>query len=729
MTQLHKKILKISCLICICLCSTQLTTHAQIIKVLLSGDNDCNGELQVGIYVRASQFSPLDFKIGSSSIFLNFDPSVVAFSGYSAQEFHEVGSYYGSWIDQKATADNECGISNIVLQLQDLNGPNIFLTKNNLVHIGSANFDILLEGADPQIILNQRFTQFNRAETNDGTQQVTLENYPKMLEYSCLSACTVPPVVSNILMNPSACLTPTGSISLNFTDNVDRTDIEFSIDGGFTYPYLYNDNIGSTTLDNLASGNYDLWVRWGNDECPTNLSDVIISNSEGPVAQYQGFLSCGENDNGKITFTFPDHPARTSIQFSIDGGFTFPYSSDDNAGSIDATGLASGNYNTWARWGDGSCPTSLGFVSIDAEDYPELSVFDKDICGTQTNGIIQFSFDDNPQYSNIEISIDGGQTYPHTVNDLLGSYIVEGLASGTYEIWSRWRFNTCSNYIGTVVILTDDEPVFTHTVKGTCFADDLGEIRFDFEDHPGRSHISFSIDGGASYQSVTDDSGSYTYTDLAKGNYQARVRWGNSECPINVGNVNIPTIFGPDVYFYSKDNSCVESNTGSITVGLVDHPEYTSVQLSLNGGSSFPYTVPDNIGLYTFNNIGVGTYNVQVKWDDGTCQRLVAQTTIQGEICDTCNDGILNGSEEYVDCGGGSCVPCDMCPYSEVTISERPMPNNLSMRTGNWLNSDGLISSAGNVSLKAASHVELMSGFEVVSGGQLLVAIEGCANN
>lgn len=708
---------------------TQVTTSAQIVKVLLSGNNDCNGELEVGLYVRASQFSPLDFKIGSTSIFLNFDPTVVAFSNYAPVEFHEVGSFYGSWIDQKATADNECGISNIVLQLQDNSGPNLFLTKQELVHIGTASFDILMEGADPQIILNQRFTTFNRAETNDGTKQITLENYPKVLEYNCLSDCTVPPVVSNIVMNPSDCINPTGSISLNFTNNVDRTDIEFSIDGGFTYPYSYKDDIGATTLNNLSSGNYDLWVRWGNDECPTNLSDVIITNSEGPVASYQSFLSCGENDNGKITFSFPDHPTRTTIQFSIDGGFTFPYSVQDNVGSIDATGLPSGIYNTWARWGDTTCPTSLGFVSIEAEDYPELGVFDMDICGTQTSGIIQFSFSDNPQYSNIQISIDGGQTYPHTVNDLIGSYVVDGLASGTYEIWSRWQYFNCSNYIGTVVILSDDPPVFTQTARGTCFADDLGEIQFDFQDHPSRSHIEFSIDGGSTYHTVEDGTGSYIFTDLARGNYQARVRWGNNECPINVGNINVPTLLGPDVYFYSKDNSCNESPTGSITIGLIDHPEYSSVLISLDGGATFPFSVADNIGLYTFNDLGVGVYDIQVMWSDETCQRQVAQAILQGVICDTCNDGILNGTEEYVDCGGGSCIPCDMCPYSEVTISEKPMPDDLSIRTGNWIKSDGSISATGDVTLKAISHIELMSGFEILSGGQLLIGIEGCMNN
>ena len=724
-----KQMVKFKCLIVICLLSISSNTNGQIVKVLLSGDNDCNGELEVGIYVRASYFSPLDFKIGSSSIFLNYEPTIVAFSGYTPQEFHDVEPLNEAWADQKVTADNECGISNIVLQMQDNTRPNMFLTKQTLIHVGTATFNILLEGADPQIVLNQRFTHFNRAETNDGTQTISLENYPKVLDYNCLGACPGPPVISNVSMNPSLCSAPTGSISLNFTDNLDQTDIEFSLDGGFTYPYSVNDNIGSTVLPNLSSGTYDLWVRWGNDECPLNLADVTISNTDGLVADKQAVFACGENNNGKIIFNFPDHPTQTSIQFSIDGGFTFPYSASDDAGSIEATDLASGQYNTWARWGDTSCPTSLGFVSIQAEDYPELSVFDMDICGTQTTGIIQFSFDDHPQYTTLEISIDGGQSYPYTSNDLDGSYLVDGLASGTYDIWSRWQNLACTNFIETVVILTDDAPVFTHTAKGTCFGNVLGEIQFDFEDHPGRSHIEFSIDGGSTYHAVTDSSGSFTFTDLDSGNYQTSVRWGNNECPINVGAVNVPLVFGPDVYFYSKENSCVESNTGSLTIGIIDDPSYSNILVSIDGGVTFPITIADNIGLYTVVDLGVGQYDIQVKWDDGTCQRQVANASIGGTICDTCTDGILNGSEEYIDCGGGSCVPCDMCPFDEVTISERPMPNDLSIRAGHWVKSDGLISSTGDVTIKAATYVELMSGFELLSGGQLLIGIEGCENN
>ena len=39
------------------------------------------------------------------------------------------------------------------------------------------------------------------------------------------------------------------------------------------------DDSGSTTYTDLASGTYDLFVRWGNEECPVDLPDVTIGAS------------------------------------------------------------------------------------------------------------------------------------------------------------------------------------------------------------------------------------------------------------------------------------------------------------------------------------------------------------------------------------------------------------------------------------------------------------------
>ena len=73
------------------------------------------------------------------------------------------------------------------------------------------------------------------------------------------------------------CAGDPGSITFHFADQA-RSKIEFSIDGGTTWPseYKVSDAIGSFTIDELSAGTYDLMVRWGNDDCPVDLADQTI---------------------------------------------------------------------------------------------------------------------------------------------------------------------------------------------------------------------------------------------------------------------------------------------------------------------------------------------------------------------------------------------------------------------------------------------------------------------
>ena len=100
---------------------------------------------------------------------------------------------------------------------------------------------------------------------------------------SCEELCVFPE--ANASATQASCIDQTGTITFNFSDSSDRTNIEFSIDGGVTYPYNYSDVIGSAAITGIAPGLYDIWVRWGNDECPLDIEDVTITliDTDGPV--------------------------------------------------------------------------------------------------------------------------------------------------------------------------------------------------------------------------------------------------------------------------------------------------------------------------------------------------------------------------------------------------------------------------------------------------------------
>ena len=44
-----------------------------------------------------------------------------------------------------------------------------------------------------------------------------------------------------------------------------------------------NDNTLSFTINDLAAGSYDLYARWGNNECPVDLPDVTLSDRKRPI--------------------------------------------------------------------------------------------------------------------------------------------------------------------------------------------------------------------------------------------------------------------------------------------------------------------------------------------------------------------------------------------------------------------------------------------------------------
>ncbi len=69
------------------------------------------------------------------------------------------------------------------------------------------------------------------------------------------------------------------TITLNFSDEATRTEIQFSVDGGATYPYTFNDDLGTADISNLGVGTYDLKARFNNGSCELDLGTVIINQA------------------------------------------------------------------------------------------------------------------------------------------------------------------------------------------------------------------------------------------------------------------------------------------------------------------------------------------------------------------------------------------------------------------------------------------------------------------
>ncbi|MBW1294435.1 di-heme oxidoredictase family protein [Aquimarina litoralis] len=109
--------------------------------------------------------------------------------------------------------------------------------------------------------------------------------------------------VCNGTPNPNAVVSVTnetvedlndGTIKFTFDNVADRSNLEFSIDNGNSYPYTTPDNAGSFTIDNISPAIYNIWVRWGNNECPIFLGEYkILEGGPAPTCS-DGILNQGE---------------------------------------------------------------------------------------------------------------------------------------------------------------------------------------------------------------------------------------------------------------------------------------------------------------------------------------------------------------------------------------------------------------------------------------------------
>ena len=105
---------------------------------------------------------------------------------------------------------------------------------------------------------------------------------------------------------------------------------------------------------------------------------------------------------------------------------------------------------------------------------------------------------------------------------------------------------------------------------------------------------------------------------------------------------------------------------------------------------------------------------------------------ILSEVSASCSDGIQNGDEDGIDCGGSSCEPCPQeCQVDNFTFSNgsnhSSVPTNLVVRQR--ISSDGTVQIAAgenNIVWQAGESIEINPGFSVASGTSIIMKTEEC---
>ena len=119
--------------------------------------------------------------------------------------------------------------------------------------------------------------------------------------------------------------------------------------------------------------------------------------------------------------------------------------------------------------------------------------------------------------------------------------------------------------------------------------------------------------------------------------------------------------------------------------------------------------------------------NYYIEWDDrwtseGFTYYFRYDQTIVAD--DPCTNGILDNGEEQIDCGGTSCIPCDLCD-SDPSRSQS-YSNNYEYRSNLDIVYMDTIDAPTHVIISSAGIVSFEAGFEVDLGATLQVLQESC---
>lgn len=256
-------------LFCMLMLSTLVIApmYGNIVKLSLQAVSDCNGQLHVDIFVKSSTIDVTSnpFKIGNSSIFLNYNQDIITLASYTSVEFSantSTQAAQANWINQSWDSNNEFGMLNILLRKEPGGTNDYLLDKTSWIQVGSATFDWVGPQIDPEITIHDKFTSFNQT-ANDGTSFHLIEDYPTIDIDELIGTVATAATCSN-----------TGSVTVSFPDLTNRTTLEISIDGGITFPYTTQDNVGSYTVQNLVPGPYDVWLKWNSCQISLGSYDV-----------------------------------------------------------------------------------------------------------------------------------------------------------------------------------------------------------------------------------------------------------------------------------------------------------------------------------------------------------------------------------------------------------------------------------------------------------------------
>ncbi|MCP9746748.1 hypothetical protein EGI24_08580, partial [Lacihabitans sp. CS3-21] len=447
-------------------------------------------------------------------------------------------------------------------------------------------------------------TNFQTSTTFNG---LTSGNYTITIRdtYGCSAT-------SNVTLTAPAQITTTPSNTSPVCQGSSFDLSATAVSGATAYSWTYpsgstNSNRNHTISSATASHNgiFTLTVTVGSCSA-TFTTNVTVKELPSVPTITSTNPNCGQND-GTITFNFPDNGNYSSIKFSVNGNSNPSYLPanivNDNIGSHTITGLSAGTKDLYVRWGTDECPLDLpnttlvsGTTLAPLNMSPAITTCKGNtvsISGTPTNGLAPYIYSWSNglgSTSSVSVSTNVSNVYTLTVRDS-NSPSCTATASVAVNVVDSPG----------VTITTPDSLICVNGVSTISSTIDIaGTYTYQWQTSPNGTTGWANISG--------QTSSTFTNSFLVAGNYFYRVIVsGSAQCNAGTSNAfQIRVVSSPTAAVVSpSNNTCigtaailsasVSNGAGSITYQWQQSANGTSGWTDIGGqtGSTFspPFTV------------------------------------------------------------------------------------------------------------------------------------------